>query len=198
MNARQLRSGGLRSRGMRGLWALAVVVLVLAACGGSSERGELTPGCQASNVAIRHVGIGAGMFHYALVFGIVNTGVSTCRLNGYPRLTAEHYPFRIPLRVHEDTMWSWYRSPKWGHPVKVATLAPGGRADFAVGWVGNPDASATRLRYCSRLKPTTFRLVLPHTGQPKASTPITVGFCPTRHIGSNLYVSPILVAPLAG
>jgi hypothetical protein len=64
--------------------------------------------------------------------------------------------------------------------------------------VGNPDASAARLRYCSRLKPTTFRLVLPHTTRPLAGAPITVGFCPTRYIGSNLYVSPILAAPLPG
>ena len=95
-------------------------------------------------------------------------------------------------------MWAWYRSPKWGHPVKAVTVPPGGRADFAIGWVGNPDASATRLRYCSRLKPTTFKLVLPHTSGPIAGTPIAVGFCPTKYIGSDLYVSPILAAPLSG
>jgi hypothetical protein len=184
---------------MKRLVALAAVVPFLAACGGSSELSSraASSDCHASDMAVRRVGMAAGMFHYALVFAIVNKGTSSCRLSGYPQLTPERYPFRIPLRIHEDTMWPWYRSPKWGHPVNAVSVPPGGRADLAIGWVGNPDASATRLRYCSRLKPTTFKLVLPHASRPLAGALIRVGFCPTAYVGSNLYVSPILAAPLS-
>jgi hypothetical protein len=137
------------------------------------------------------------MLHYAFVFALINRGGSTCRLSGYPRLIPEDYSFRIPLRIHEDMMWPYYRSPKWGHPVTGVALPPGGRADFGVGWVGNPDASAARLRYCSRVAGTTFKLVLPHVGGPIGGALIGVGFCPTKDLGSYLYVSPILAAPLS-
>jgi hypothetical protein len=115
---------------MRRLVALAVLLPFLVACGGSSERrsgaalaGDSPSDCQTSDMALRSVGMGAGTFHYALIYGIVNTGTSTCRLDGSPRLTLEHYQFRIPLRIHEDTMWPWYRSPKWGHPVKAVVAS---------------------------------------------------------------------------
>jgi Protein of unknown function (DUF4232) len=172
-----------------------VVCAVVSACGGGMTI--LDSQCQPSEIGVKAEGFGAATFHYARVYAIVNTGTSACRLSGYPRVIAHNYPYSIPLRVHENSSQIWMQTSNWGRPAQTVNLRPGGKAAFVIAWVENPDASAARLRYCERQPLTAIKLLLPHTTQPVPGTHILVGLCPTKYVGSDIEISPILVAAQA-
>jgi Protein of unknown function (DUF4232) len=155
----------------------------------------MPPDCHAPDLTLTRAGMGAGTFHYISFYALTNTSSSTCHLSGYPRLVPDNYPFRSPLRIHENTMWGGWLRYKYGHPVKAVTLSPGAGFDLAVGVLGNPDASAEQLRHCSRVAATRFKLLLPDSTRAVEGAPVTAGFCPTTYVGSDLYVSPILDRP---
>jgi hypothetical protein len=132
----------------------------------------------------------AGMFHYANIYALTNSGLVSCTLKGFPSVSvfagpAQNASTAITVPTSDTKVAPWGE-----HPIAV-TIKPGRSAGLILGYVVNPDATVCR---SPNDEGPTFKVTLPGTTSSLVTDDTHFDVCSG---GRNypLYVSPILPQP---
>jgi hypothetical protein len=137
--------------------------------------------CAAADMSLRWVTMTAGMFHYADMYAVTNTGGSACTLDGFPTVKMVDTPTSGGAAVPvSDGVQDDNSAPFGGVPTAI-TLERGASAGLIISYVADPENPAC-------LTPTTFAVTLPGTTTPLTSDRTGFNVCQ----GGQVYVSPVL------
>jgi hypothetical protein len=137
--------------------------------------------CAASDMSLRWVTMTAGMFHYADMYALTNTGTSTCTLEGFPAVRMSDTPTSGGAAVPVSDAVQDDGTAPWGAVPTQITLQPGTAAGLIISYVADPNNPAC-------LTPTTFAVTLPGASSSLTSDRTGFNVC----AGGQVYVSPIL------